>query len=744
MTRPYSTPAINPQPTALPFELSEARYRELTAQVDSLLEQMTLEEKIGQMTQFTSDRDTTGPSVGSDIEEDIRAGRVGSVFNAFDADFTRELQELAVDNSRLGIPLIFGYDIIHGFRTIFPIPLGQAASWNLEGIERAARIAATEGAAAGVHWSFTPMLDISRDPRWGRVMEGAGEDPWLTSQIAIAQVRGLQGHDPEATDTLAACAKHFAGYGAVEAGREYNTVDMSQWRLRSVYLPPFKAALDAGCATVMTAFNSLNGLPASADPLLFERILRDEWQFRGFAVTDYTAIMELERHGVADSARQAARKAVNAGIDMDMQDGYYLDELGGLVEAGEVAEARIDEAVRRILLIKAALGLLEDPYRYSDSERERTAILTDEHRQAARELARESMVLLKNDDAVLPLDGDIGTLAVIGPLGNTQEVIGSWHADGDAEQAVSLLSGLRNRLGDGVELLQAEGVSNEIGSTDTSGIEEAVRLAEQADAVILALGERQEYADEAASRADIRLPGMQLELARQVIEAAGDKPVATVLFNGRPLDLTDLDAIAPAMLEAWWPGSEAGNAVADVLFGDHNPGGKLTMTFPRSVGQVPLYYNHFNTGRPQGVDPKYASQYLDIPNTPLYPFGFGLSYTTFEYSRLDLDRQSISGDQALAIRVTLSNRGERRGTEVAQLYLRDLTASVVRPVRELKDFQRVTLEPGESRTLTFWLTRDQLAFLDADLAMQVQPGRFEVQIGGSSEAGQTAEFVLEE
>ncbi|OHV08032.1 beta-glucosidase BglX [Kushneria phosphatilytica] len=744
MTRPHYAPAIAPQPTALPFELSPIRYRELTAQVESLLERMTLEEKIGQMTQFTSNRDTTGPSVGSDIEQDIRAGRVGSVFNAFDADFTRELQQLAVDNSRLGIPLLFGYDIIHGFRTIFPIPLGQAASWNLDGIERAAHIAATEGAAAGVHWSFTPMLDISRDPRWGRVMEGPGEDPWLASQIATAQVRGLQGHDPEATDTLAACAKHFAGYGAVEAGREYNTVDMSQWRLRSVYLPPFKAALDAGCATVMTAFNSLNGLPATADPLLFERILRDEWQFQGFVVTDYTAIMELERHGVADGARQAAKKAVNAGVDMDMQDGYYLDELGGLVESGEVAEARIDQAVRRILLVKAALGLLEDPYRYSDRERERTSILTDAHRQAARELARESMVLLKNDEQVLPLSKDISTLAVIGPLGNTQEVIGSWHADGDAEQAISLMTGLRNRLGDGVELLQAEGASNEIGSTDTSGIDEAVRLAEQADAVILALGERQEYADEAASRADIRLPGMQLELARRVIEAVGDKPVATVLFNGRPLELTDLEAIAPAMLEAWWPGSEAGNAVADVLFGDYNPSGKLTMTFPRSVGQVPLYYNHFNTGRPKGVDPKYASQYLDIPNTPLYPFGFGLSYTEFEYSRLDLDRPSISGEQALSIRVTLTNSGERRGTEVAQLYLRDLTASVVRPVRELKDFQRVTLEPGESRTLTFWITRDQLAFLDAELAMRVQPGRFEVQIGSSSEAGQTAEFVLEE
>ncbi len=622
---------LSEQRARLPFGMCAERHQALCDQVDALLGRMTLEEKIGQMNQVAGSRDTTGAPANTEIEADVRAGRVGSVFNAFGVEFTRELQQQAVEHSRLGIPLLFGYDIIHGFRTIFPIPLAQAASWHLEGIEQAARIMAVEGAAAGVHWTFAPMVDVARDPRWGRVMEGAGEDVLLTSRIARAQVRGIQGSEPGAPDTLAACVKHYAAYGAVEAGREYNTVDMSEWRLREHYLPPFLAALNEGCASVMTAFNTLNAIPATCHPLLLDQILRREWGFEGMVVTDYTAIMELECHGVAANAAEAAQKAVNAGVDMDMQSGYFIETLGERVQAGQVDEARIDEAARRVLWLKAALGLFDDPYRYADTEREAQCILTEKHRQAAREQACDAMVLLKNENNVLPLSDQCQKVAIIGPLGNTPRLLGSWRADGDHDDTVTLREGIANRLGSEAVILCAQGVSNQIGDTDTSGIEDALDLVRQADAVVLALGEDEAHADEAASRADIGLPGAQLELARRVMMEAGDKPVATVLFNGRPLTLSELDDMTPALLEAWWPGTEGGNAVADVLFGDVNPSGKLPMSFPVSVGQIPVYYNAFNTGRPKGVDPKYASQYLDIPNAPRYPFGFGLSYTTFDY-----------------------------------------------------------------------------------------------------------------
>ncbi|ART64636.1 beta-glucosidase BglX [Kushneria marisflavi] len=723
-----------------PFGVSPERYQALCQQVDTLLAQMTLEEKIGQMNQVAGSRDTTGAPANTEIEADVRTGRVGSVFNAFGVEFTRELQRQAVEHSRLGIPLLFGYDIIHGFRTIFPIPLAQAASWHMEGIERAARIMAVEGAASGVHWTFAPMVDVARDPRWGRVMEGAGEDTHLTSLIARAQVRGIQGSDPGATDTLAACVKHYAAYGAVEAGREYNTVDMSEWRLRSIYLPPFLAALSEGCASVMTAFNTLNALPATCHPLLLDQILRREWCFEGMVVTDYTAIMELEQHGVAADASEASRRAVNASVDMDMQSGYFIDTLKALVQSGQVEEARIDEAVRRILWLKAALGLFEDPYRYADEAREAQCLLTLEHRRAAREQAAESMVLLKNDGHVLPLGDHHRKIALIGPLGNTPRLIGSWHGNGDHDDTVTLREGLANRLGEDAVILYAEGASNQIGENDTSGIEEALELVRQADAVVLALGEDEADADEAASRADTGLPGAQLELARRVLAEAGDTPVATVLFNGRPLTLTELDDLAPAIVEAWWPGTEAGNAVADVLFGDVNPSGKLPMSFPVNAGQIPIYYNAFNTGRPKGVDPKYASQYLDIPNAPLYPFGFGLSYTTFEYGELETACSEIGLDDTLEVRLALTNTGDVEGTEVVQLYLQDVHASVVRPLRELKDFQRLRLSPGECREVVFHVTPEMRRFLNAELERVQEPGLFRVKIGSCSESGEEIEF----
>lgn len=731
---------LSDQSALLPFGTSPARYQALCQQVEVLLGQMTLEEKIGQMNQVAGSRDTTGAPANTDIEADVRSGRVGSVFNAFGVEFTRELQQQAVEHSRLGIPLLFGYDIIHGFRTIFPIPLGQAASWHMEGIEQAARIMAVEGAAAGVHWTFAPMVDIARDPRWGRVMEGAGEDTYLTSRIARAQVRGIQGLDPGATDTLAACVKHYAAYGAVEAGREYNTVDMSEWRLRSIYLPPFQAALSEGCASVMTAFNTLNAIPASCHPLLLDQILRREWHFEGMVVTDYTAIMELEQHGVAADASEASCKAVNAGVDMDMQSGYFIDTLETLVHDGQVEEARIDEAVRRILWLKAALGLFEDPYRYANDDREAECLLSDAHRRAAREQARESMVLLKNEGNMLPLSDRHKKIALIGPLGNTRRLIGSWHGNGDHDDTVTLSEGLANRLGEDAVILYAEGASNQIGDTDTSGIEDALEVVRQADVVVLALGEDEAHADEAASRADIGLPGAQLELAHRVLMEAGDTPVATVLFNGRPLDLTELDDMSPTLLEAWWPGTEGGNAVADVLFGDVNPSGKLPMSFPASVGQIPIYYNAFNTGRPRGVDPKYASQYLDIPNAPRYPFGFGLSYTTFDYGTIETACTEIALEDTLEVSITLTNSGEREGTEVVQLYLQDVSASVVRPIRELKDFRRLSLAPGQRERITFEITPGMRCFLNAELERVQEPGLFRVQIGNCSESGQEVEF----
>lgn len=705
--------------------------------VDSVLSEMTLEEKIGQMTLYTSDFDQTGPTVREGYIEDIRAGQVGAIFNAYGAEFNRELQRIAVEETRLGIPLLFGYDVIHGHKTIFPIPLGEAASWDLELMEETARIAAKEAAAQGLHWTFAPMVDISRDPRWGRIAESPGEDPWLASEISKAKVRGFQGNSLASHETLLATAKHFAAYGAAQAGRDYHSVDISERTLRQIYLPPFKAAVDAGVGSFMTSFNEIAGVPVTASKFLFTEILRDEWGFDGFVVSDYTAINELMPHGVAADSAHAGELAIKAGVDMDMQGAIYHYHLADLVEEDIVSEELIDESVRRILRYKYKLGLFDDPDRYSDETREEEWILHEDHLETAREMARKSIVLLKNEDNVLPLSRDIGTLAVIGPhADNQRHLIGSWSAAGDYTDAVTLLTGIENAVSENTEVLHARGT--EILGDDRSGFDEAVRLARQSDAVVLALGEEALMSGEAASRSQIGLPGVQQDLIREILDTG--KPVVLVLMNGRPLDLTWEDENVPAILETWFAGTQAGPAIADVLFGDYNPSGKITATFPRNVGQVPIFYNMKNTGRPFDADNKYTSKYLDVSNKPLYPFGYGLSYTTFEYNNLELDRDTLSADETLNISVEITNTGDREGTEIAQLYTRTLVASVTRPLKELRDFSRITLAPGETQTVTFHLHSDQLRFYNQDLEFVAEPGTIRVFVGTNSSDVIESEF----
>lgn len=706
--------------------------------VEDLISRMTLEEKAGQLSLVTADLDVTGPSIRADYREAIRQGRTGAVFNAFGATFTRELQRQAVEESRLGIPLLFGYDVIHGHRTIFPIPLAEAASWDLEAIERSARIAAVEASAAGLHWTFAPMVDVARDPRWGRIAEGAGEDVYLGGRVAVARVHGFQGSDLARPDTILACAKHFAAYGAAEAGRDYNTVDVSERVLREVYLPPFKAAVDAGVATVMTAFNEWDGVPASANAFLLRRVLRQEWGFGGFVVSDYTSIAELIPHGVAANPAQAARLALDAGVDMDMQSGFY-QLLPGLVREGKVETAQLDEAVRRVLRIKERLGLFDSPYAYSNEEREKASTLTEEHLEAARDMARKSIVLLKND-GLLPLDKSVRKLALIGPLADDRvDLIGSWSAAGDPSRAVTLREGFRQALAPESELLYAKGCA--IDGEDRSGFEEALAAARQADVVVLAVGEAASMSGEAASRASLGLPGVQLELLRAL--AATGRPIAVVLMNGRPLTLVEVDETANAVVEAWFGGLQAGPAVADVLLGDWNPSGRLPATFPRQIGQIPLYYSHKQTGRP--IDPanKYTSKYLDVSNEPLYPFGFGLGYTQFEYGDPEIDREALGPDDTLEVRVAVKNTGERAGRETVQLYVQDLVGSVTRPVKELKGFQQVTLGPGEEVLVRFTLRGQDLAFYRRDLSFGLEPGDYRVWVGPNSRDVREVRFRLE-
>ncbi|MBW6501169.1 MAG: glycoside hydrolase family 3 C-terminal domain-containing protein [Bacteroidales bacterium] len=709
---------------------------------DSLIRLMTLEEKIGQLSLFTSDWSSTGPEMRGDYIDLIRKGTAGAVFNAYTVDFVRSLQKIAVEETRLGIPLIFGYDVIHGHRTIFPINLAQASTWDTAAIEKAERIAATEATAEGLNWNFAPMVDLSRDPRWGRVMEGSGEDAWLGGLIAAARVRGFQGSDLSKNSTMLACVKHFAAYGAPQAGRDYHTVDMSDRSLFEWYLPGYKAAIDAGAGSVMTSFNEIAGVPSTSNKWLLTSLLRDDWKFRGFVVSDYSSINELVQHGVAADLEEAGEISINAGADMDMQGSVFLLHLADLVKAGKVSEKTIDSAVRRIIVAKYELGLFDDPFKYCDKKRETDEIMPPEHLRFAREMVAKSCVLLKNNNKTLPIPGTAKTIAIIGPLADSKvDMLGSWSAAGESEKCVTLLEGVKNKVGSSVNILTAKGCN--VNDGNTSGLSQAVSLAGRADFVILALGEDRDMSGEAASRTDISLPGVQLELAKAVIKTG--KPVAVVLFNGRPLTIPELNDMAPAILVAWFGGTEAGNGIADILFGDINPSGKLTMTFPLNAGQVPVFYNSKNTGRP--IDPenpyeKYRSNYLDSPNSPLYPFGFGLSYTTFSYSEIKLNKTAFNSSEQIIASVDITNTGDRNGEEIVQLYVRDVVGDVTRPVKELKGFRKVFIGKGETTTVTFTLWLRDLAYYHQDMSYRYDPGDFLIFIGTNSSDTKQSQFTV--
>ena len=708
--------------------------------VDSLLQLMTLEEKVGQMTLFTSDWELTGPTLRATYKEDIQNGRCGAIFNAHTAAYTRELQKIAVTETRLGIPLLFGYDVIHGYKTIFPIPLGESASWDLDAIEKSASVAADEATAAGLHWTFAPMVDISRDPRWGRVAEGAGEDHYLGSKIAAARVKGFQGNSLKDLNSMLACVKHFAAYGAPQAGRDYHSVDMSEMTLREIYLPPYKAAIDAGAKSVMTSFNDVFGVPATGNAFLLKQILRDEWGFDGFVVTDYTSINEMVAHGVAANEADAGLMAAKAGVDMDMQGAVYYKYLLQQVRSGQISMRLIDESVKRILKIKEDLGLFEDPYRYCNPEREKQTILSPANRAAARDVARKSIVLLKNEKDLLPIDVNNGQkIALIGPLAETQkELLGSWSAAGFDTDCVSLKTGLLSQLKNPSLLQFVKGCA--ITGNDKTGFNAALAAAKKADIVIMALGEEGLMSGEAASRSDIHLPGVQEDLLKAI--AALGKPVIVILMNGRPLILDQVDIHSQAVLETWFLGTEGGNAIADVLFGKYNPSGKLPMTFPRNMGQIPIHYNVKSTGRPFDAANKYTSKYLDGFNEPLYPFGFGLSYTKFEYSSIALNDKIMTKNNPVEFSVTVKNTGAMAGEEVVQLYIRDLVASVTRPVRELKRFEKIYLIPGEEKMIKFTLSPEDLLFYNPQNLPIWEPGDFDVFIGGSSLATLKTRFTL--
>jgi beta-glucosidase len=712
---------------------------EIASRVDSVMNLMTLEEKIGQLNQVTGNGEVTGPvTLNQDYQELIREGMVGSMLNVNGAEYTRKIQKIAVEETRLGIPLIFGYDVIHGYKTIFPVPLGESASWDMEAIEKASRIAAQEATAAGQHWTFAPMVDISRDARWGRVMEGAGEDPYYGSKVARARIRGFQGDDFSKNNTMLACAKHFVGYGAARGGRDYNTVDMSMRRLHETFLPPFRAAVDEGVATFMSSFNELNGVPVTGSQELVRGIVKEDWDFPGFIVSDWASIQEMLVHGIASDKYEAGRLAMNAGIDMDMEGHVYIHEMKNLLEDGRITREQINDAVRRILTKKFELGLFEDPYRYCDQERENRELLNEEHRAFARKAARKSMVLLKNDD-VLPLSKDLDNIALVGPLVKAdKEYIGTWSARGEGRHVVNVMEGFRNKLGGDVEITYAKGAAIEGGGTEN--IAEAVDLASRAEAIVAVVGESAMMSGEALSRMDIGLPGKQKELVMELAKL--DKPLVVVLMNGRPLAIPEVDRKAPAILEAWLPGTEGGNAIADIVFGDYNPSGKLTMSFPYSVGQVPVNYEQKNTGRPKVEDQRYTSKYIDGPNKPLYPFGYGLSYTSFEYSKPQLSHEEMNFAQTQTVRVNVKNTGGRAGEEVVQLYVRDMTGSVTRPVKELKGFKKIHLEAGQEKEVAFEIGPEDLAFYTKNMEYKTEAGDFKVFVGSSSEDLQETSFSL--
>jgi len=711
--------------------LAFAQDAQIERKVAALLKQMTLAEKVGQLHQL-SGREFTGPTSSNYADKlaDIRAGRVGSMLNVKGVADTREIQALALQ-SRMKIPLLFGLDVIHGYRTVFPVPLGESASWDMDAIRQSAHIAAREAAASGIHWTFAPMVDVSRDPRWGRVMEGAGEDTYLGSQIARARVLGFQGAKLGGTDAVMATAKHFAAYGAAIAGRDYNAVDMSEHQLFEVYLPPFKAALDAGVATFMNSFNTLNGVPATGSAWLQRDILKGAWGFRGFVVSDWGSVREMVPHGYAADLSDAAVKAVNAGSDMDMEGYAYSAHLEQAVKAGKVKMATVDEAVGRVLYKKFELGLFDDPYRFSDAAREKAVLADPSHRAAALEMAQKSIVLLKNGAEVgpLPLGRGLKRIAVIGPLADSQrDLEGGWVVQGERAPVVSILEGMRRRAG-ATEIVHAQACAPGCATLDAAALEQAVKAAQQSDVVVLAVGETWDMSGEAKSRTDISLPGQQEKLFA-ALKATG-KPIVAVLLAGRPLVFNTIADQADAIVYAWFPGSEGGNAVASVLFGDYNPSGKLPITFPRSVGQIPLSYAQYQTGRPVTDEHNvvYKSAYIDSPNTPRYAFGHGLSYTSFAYTDLKLQR----GEAGETLSFDLANTGARPGEEVVQLYVRDMVASLVRPLKELKGFQKVLLKPGEHKRIQFAIGPEQLAFFNRQLQWGVEPGEFRLMVGSASD-----------
>lgn len=700
--------------------------------VDNLLGKMTLDEKIGQMSQVLLDWSAPNNPLDPNSKggKDLRAGRVGSMFNVAGADLSRKLQKIAVEETRLHIPLIFGFDVIHGLKTVFPIPLAEACSWDMSAIERSARIAAVEASAMGIHWVFSPMVDVCRDARWGRIAEGAGEDPYLGSMVAKALVKGYQGNSLDSDNTVMACAKHFAAYGACVAGRDYNAVDLSERTLREVYLPPFKAAVSAGAGTLMASFNTVNGVPSSANPFLLRDVLKKEWGFNGFVVSDFESVKELVAHKYAADERDAARLAANAGLDMEMKSDLYARELNSLVKNGAVPEKNIDEAVRRILTVKYRLGLFNDPYRNCSPEREKKEILTPGHLSAARDMARKSIVLLKNDLQTLPLSKDNQTIAVFGALADSHDMLGCWGGLGNQNDVVSILDGIKAAVSSSTKILYTKGC--EINSPVDEDFSAALELAAKADKIVVVAGELAGMSGEAQSRANITIPGNQERFIKELIKLG--KPVIVLLTNGRPLCIPWLAQHATAILDTWFLGIQTGNAVADVLFGDYNPSGKLTVSFPANIGQLPIFYGELSTGRPLAENTKdpFRSRYTDETNNPVYPFGYGLSYTTFDYSQLKTDKPVMSKNDSLYVSVTVRNTGTCRGEEVVQLYLQDVAASVCRPVKELKRFRKLSFEPGEQKRVTFVLSIDDLKFYDKNMKWTAEPGMFNVYVGGNS------------
>ncbi len=725
-------------PFAVLTGISLSQESALDRKIDSLIAIMTVEEKLGQLNQIGGTwYDTKTERLNEEQTELLRQGKIGSFLGITNAAETGRIQRIAVKESRLRIPVLFGADVIHGFKTIFPIPLAEASTWNLELVERSAHIAAVEASAGGIHWTYAPMVDIARDPRWGRIAEGSGEDPHLGSAMAAARIRGFQGKNLLDRNSILACAKHFAAYGGAEAGRDYNTVDISERTLREIYLPPFKAAIDAGVLTLMSGFNEIGGVPSSGSRWMMTDLLRKKWGFTGLVVSDYTAVMELMHHRIAGTRTEAGILGLNAGIDIDMVSRIYINDLPGAVRSKKLSEEIVNESVRRVLRVKFAYGLFDNPYRNSDPGKENELLWEKEHREVARQIAQQSIVLLKNDKNILPLNKSAKTIALIGPLAgneNRSQLIGPWAWIDRPEKIVSVIDGINQKISSHTQLLYAKGceiAADSGGSAEhTSYIEKAVRIAQQADVVIAVFGEAAHMSGEAASRSVLDLPGRQQELLRALHKTG--KPIVLVMMNGRPLTISWEAENITAIVETWFLGVEAGNAIADVLFGDVNPSGKLPVSFPRNVGQIPVYYNHKSTGRPLVETDKFTSRYLDIPNTPLYPFGFGLSYTTFVYSNVKVLPSNITKDQMFKISVDVENTGKRAGDEVVQLYIQDEVATVTRPVKELKGFKKISLNPGEKKSVEFALTPDDLSFYNLAMNKVIEPGTFKVFVGGNS------------